>query len=321
MSCVYSPRAADAPLPLGHRFPMVKYDRVAEDLEALGWTVVDAPDVDDADLERVHERGYLEAVAACRLDERAVRRLGFPQGEAHVRRARRSVGGTLAAARAALRDGLGIHLAGGTHHAFADRGEGFCTYNDLVVAARALLVEGRVRRVAIVDLDVHQGNGTAALCAGDARVVTYSVHASRNYPFLKVPSDVDVPLPDATGDADYLAAVDATLVPTLEAARPDLVLYQGGVDVLEGDRFGRLAVSRAGVVARDRRVAAWCAAAGVPLATTLGGGYHADVEATVAAHVEGLRAIVDAILGGGCDGLRSRASAVAATPAAPAAAC
>ena len=240
-----------------------------------------------------HDRSYLDAVAACGLDARAERRLGFPQSAALVQRSRASVGGTVAAARAALDDGLGVQLAGGTHHAFRDRGEGFCVFNDLVVAARALLADGAVRRVLVVDLDVHQGNGTAALCAADPRVATYSIHGDRNYPFVKERSDLDVPLPDGTDDVAYLAALEATLPRFLRAHVPDIVLYQGGVDVLAGDRFGRLALTQGGVVERDRRVAAWCRDAGVPLATTLGGGYHADVEVTVAAHAEGLAAIAE----------------------------
>lgn len=293
MPRAFSPRSLRVDLPAGHRFPMTKYDRVAERLEAIDWTVEDAPDVADEALALAHDRRYLDAVAACGLDARAERRLGFPQSAALVRRSRASVGGTVAAARAALDDGLGVQLAGGTHHAFRDRGEGFCVYNDLVVAARALLADGAVRRVLIVDLDVHQGNGSAALCAADARVATYSVHGDRNYPFVKERSDLDVPLADGTGDVAYLAALDATLPRFLRAHAPDLVLYQGGVDVLAGDRFGRLALTQGGVVERDRRVAAWCRDAGVPLATTLGGGYHADLDATVTAHAEGLAAIAE----------------------------
>ncbi|MBW6455225.1 MAG: histone deacetylase [Trueperaceae bacterium] len=295
MPVAFSPRALRVDLPPGHRFPMDKYDRVARRLEARGWAVRDAPAVEDEALALAHDRRYLDAVAGCALDARAERRLGFPQSPALVRRSRVSVGGTVAAARAALDAGLGTQLAGGTHHAFRDRGEGFCVYNDLVVAARALLAEGAVRRVLVIDLDVHQGNGTAALCAGDPRITTYSVHGDRNYPFVKERSDLDVPLPDGTCDGDYLAALDRSLPAFARAARPDLVLYQGGVDVLAGDRFGRLALSLEGVVERDRRVAAWCRDAAVPLVTTLGGGYHADVDATVDAHVAGLAIVAETL--------------------------
>jgi acetoin utilization deacetylase AcuC-like enzyme len=291
----YSPRAAHVELPLGHRFPMAKYGDVAARLASAGWRISDAPDVDDADLARVHDGAYLAAVAGCRLDARAQRRLGFPQSPALVRRSRASVGGTVAAARRALVHGLGVHLAGGTHHAFRDRGEGFCVYNDLVVAAAALLAAGEVHRVAIVDLDVHQGNGSADLCAGDDRIVTYSIHGARNYPFVKSRSDLDVGLDDGLGDAAYLRALDATLPALLDAAAPDLVLLQGGVDVLAGDRFGRLALSEDGVVERDQRVARWCREAGVPLATTLGGGYHPELARTVAAHAVSLVAVAETL--------------------------
>jgi acetoin utilization deacetylase AcuC-like enzyme len=295
MPLAYSPRAAHVDLPPGHRFPMAKYVHVADRLSAAGWDVVDAPDVEDADLARVHDGAYLEAVATCRLDARAQRRLGFPASPALVRRSRASVGGTVAAARRALVDGLGVHLAGGTHHAFRDRGEGFCVYNDLVVAAAALLADGAVRRVVIVDLDVHQGNGTADLCAADERIVTYSIHGERNYPFVKARSDLDVGLADGLGDAAYLRALDASLPALLDATAPDLVMLQAGVDVLAGDRFGRLGLSEDGVVERELRVARWCRDAGVPLATTLGGGYHPELARTVAAHAAGLVAVAETL--------------------------
>ncbi len=287
----FSPAHLLAPLPPGHRFPMVKYALLADRLRADGWTVAAAPLASDVDLARAHAAGYLDTVARCALDPKAERRLGFPQSPELVRRSRASVGGTLAAARWALDRGLGVALAGGTHHAFADRGEGFCVYNDLVVAARTLLDEGAVARVLVVDLDVHQGNGTAEICARDDRVITYSIHGARNYPFVKATSDLDVPLPDGTDDAAYLEALERTLPPLFAAVDPDLVLYQAGVDVLAGDRFGRMALSEAGVVARDRLVATLCRAARAPLATTLGGGYHVDVERTVGAHAAGLTAI------------------------------
>jgi acetoin utilization deacetylase AcuC-like enzyme len=291
-----SPAHLAAPLPPGHRFPMTKYAQVAERLRADGWVVAAAVEADDEALRRAHDPGYLDAVARCALDPKAERRLGFPQTPELVRRAKASVGGTLAAARQALAGGLGVALAGGTHHAFADRGEGFCVYNDLVVAARTLLDEGAVARVLVVDLDVHQGNGTAELCAADERVVTYSVHGARNYPFVKARSDVDVALPDGVDDAGSLAALERTLPHVWREAAPDLVVFQGGVDVLAGDRFGRMALTHAGVVARDRLVAELAREAGTPLATTLGGGYHVDVGRTVAAHVAGLTAIAHVLV-------------------------
>jgi acetoin utilization deacetylase AcuC-like enzyme len=289
----FSPAHVAAPLPPGHRFPMAKYGSLAQRLGDAGWRVESSPDVADDDLRRAHTGPYLAAVAARALDPAAERRLGFPQSEALVRRARASVGGTVAAAAYALANGLGVALAGGTHHAFADRGEGFCVYNDLVVTARRLLADGAVERVLVVDLDVHQGNGTADACAGDPHVTTFSVHGARNYPFVKARSDLDVALADGTDDDAYGAALAAHLPALFEATAPDVVLYQGGVDVLAGDRFGRMALSEAGVVARDRFVASLCVAAGVPLVTTLGGGYHQQVERTVAAHAAGLTAIAE----------------------------
>jgi acetoin utilization deacetylase AcuC-like enzyme len=291
----FSPAHLPAPLPPGHRFPMTKYALLADRLRADGWTVAPAPLAAAEDLARAHTADYLDAVDRCALDPQAERRLGFPQSPELVRRSKASVGGTVAAARWAVARGFGVALAGGTHHAFADRGEGFCVYNDLVVAARTLLDERAVARVLVVDLDVHQGNGTAAMCAGDDRVATFSMHGARNYPFVKMVSDVDVPLPDGTDDAAYLAALARTLPPLLAAVDPDLVLYQAGVDVLAGDRFGRMALSEAGVVARDRMVAALCRTAGVPLATTLGGGYHVEVARTVAAHAAGLTAMAEVL--------------------------
>lgn len=285
----FSPRGVQVELPPGHRFPMHKYERIASLLERDGWGVTPSPAAAWPALEAVHDSDYLAAVRALRLDARAERRLGFPQSAALVERSRASTGGTIAALEAALDHGLGVHLAGGTHHAFAERGEGFCVFNDLVVAARAL--RARAPRVLVIDLDVHQGNGTAVLAAGDPDLITYSVHGERNYPFEKVRSDLDRALPDGVDDDGYLAVVAAD-VPTLLARHvPDAVLYQAGVDVLEGDRFGRMALSLDGVERRDALVAEACRAAGVPLAYTLGGGYHRDIETTVEAHRRGLNAI------------------------------
>ena len=221
-----------------------------------------------------------------------MRRIGFPWSPALVERSRRSVGGTIAAARAALEDGVGLNLAGGTHHAFADRGEGFCVFNDVAVAARALqdggtvdggtveggTVEGgTVERVAVVDCDVHQGNGTAAIFAGDPTVFTLSIHGRGNYPFVKETSDLDLELADGAGDDEYLAALAIGLERALEVP-PELVFYIAGADPYRGDRYGRLALSRAGLAERDRWVLGRCAAMGLPVAVVMGGGYAAVEE-------------------------------------------
>jgi len=288
----FTPRHVRVALPAGHRFPMAKYDRLAERLERDGWHLEASPSVPWEALAAVHDAAYLDAVRRVTLDARAERRLGFPQSRALVDRSIASTGGTVAALARALVDGLGVHLAGGTHHAFADRGEGFCVFNDLVVAARAL--RARAPRVLVIDLDVHQGNGTADLADGDPHLITYSVHGERNYPFQKSHSDLDRALPDGIDDDGYLAVVAADVPRLLAEHAPTAVLYQAGVDVLAGDRFGRMALSIDGVEARDRLVADACAQRGIPLAYALGGGYHRDVEVTVEAHRRGLEAIVSA---------------------------
>ena len=288
----FTPRHVELSLPPGHRFPMTKYDRLADRLERDGWSLQRSPAASWRQLALAHSLPYLRAVRACRLDSAAERRLGFPQSPALVRRSLASTGGTVAALAQALRCGLGVHLAGGTHHAFAGSGEGFCLFNDLVVTARAL--RARARRVLVIDLDVHQGNGTAALAADDRELVTYSVHGARNYPFRKVPSDLDRALPDGVDDDGYLALIAHDVPWLLRRYAPDAVLYQAGVDVLDGDRYGRMGLSPQGVQARDALVARACFAAGVPLAYALGGGYHPDLGVTVEAHRRGLEAIAAA---------------------------
>jgi acetoin utilization deacetylase AcuC-like enzyme len=201
-----------------------------------------------------------------------------------VERSRRSSGATLAAARAALEEGGGVNLAGGTHHAFRDRGAGFCIFNDAAIAALALQTEGRVRRVAILDCDVHQGNGTAAILSGDPSVYTFSIHAANNYPVDKEVSDLDIELPDGTVDADYLRTLERGVCHTLTAAQPDLAIYLAGADPFEGDRLGRLRLTKEGLAARDRMVFELCASAGVPVAVTMAGGYARRIEDTVDIH-------------------------------------
>jgi acetoin utilization deacetylase AcuC-like enzyme len=251
------------------------------------------------DILLVHDRRYVSAVQEGTLSDAAVRRLGFPReawgrtpsaelqfGEGPlVLRARRSVGGTLAALAWAMQDGAAGHLAGGTHHAFRDRGEGFCVFNDIAVAIAVARRDHGVRRAAVVDLDVHQGNGTASICEGDAGVFTLSLHGAHNYPFRKETSSHDVPLPDGCDDATYLAALDGALE-RVRAHRPDLLIYQSGVDGLAGDRLGRMALTRAGLRARNTRVYALARQLGVPLVVTLGGGYHRAIEVSMEAHAD-----------------------------------
>lgn len=242
----------------------------------------------DGEILRVHKAGYWHRVKTGALDPQEVRRIGFPWSPQLVERSRRSVGGTLAACRAALRDGTAANLAGGTHHAFRDRGEGFCVLNDVAIAARAMQREEGVDRVLIVDCDVHQGNGTAAIFRDDPSVFTLSLHGRRNFPFHKETSDLDVEFEDGTGDAAYLDALDAALAKALDASRADLVLYVSGADPYRGDKLGRLALSKEGLASRDRRVIGTARARALPVAVVMAGGY-AEVEDIVEIHLQTLR--------------------------------
>ena len=288
------------PLPPDHRFPMEKYRRLRQAVLAAGLVAAEElqvpPPANDEELLRVHTPGYLERVETGTLSDRELRRIGFPWSPAMVERSRRSVGGTLAAGRAALVDGVAVNLAGGTHHAFADRGEGFCVFNDVAVAVRAGQAAGSVERLAVIDCDVHQGNGTAAIFAGDPSVFTVSIHGRGNYPFVKERSDLDLELSDGAGDADYLEALETGLE-RAAGSRPQLVFYVAGADPYREDRYGRLALSRAGLAERDRRVFARWAAERVPVAVVMGGGY-AAVERVVSIHLETVRAAA-ASSGGG----------------------
>ena len=277
-----------APLRPGHRFPMSKYGYLRRALEARGlmppggW-LAPAP----ASLRLAagaHDIAYVERVANRTLSADETRRIGLPATEAVARRAFLSSAGTLLAARLALEHGLACNAAGGSHHAGPDYGAGYCVFNDVAVAARALLDEGRARRVLVVDCDVHQGDGTARIFADEPAVFAFSIHAAKNYPARKAVSDLDVALPDGTGDAAYLEALREGLAEALARSRPDLAFYNAGVDPWAGDRLGRLGLSLDGLRARDRLVLETLRAAGVPVAGTLGGGYGDDPEELAARH-------------------------------------
>ena len=275
-------------LPPTHPFPMSKYPRVFERLRADG--VVTEREVmqpEEAPLERlarVHTAEYLEKLASGTLADQEVRRLGVPWSPRLWRRSRLAAAGTLLAARAALEDGLAGNLAGGTHHAFADRGEGFCVLNDVAVAVRALQDSGEARRALVVDLDVHQGNGTAAIFAGDADVFTLSLHGERNYPTQKMRSTLDVGLADGTGDEAYLAALEQALATALSYFEPDVVFYLAGVDPAAGDRYGRLALTDDGLRRRDRLVVGALRGRALPVVLLLAGGYASSAERTAELH-------------------------------------
>jgi len=286
------------PLPESHRFPMAKYRRLRERL--VEERVLDAGDlsVPEAaawdDLLLVHDAAYVDAVASGTLSADAQRRIGFPWSPMMVERSRRSVGATIAAAREVVRGAASVsaNLAGGTHHAFRDRGEGYCVFNDVAVAAVLMLQSGAVARVAVVDCDVHQGNGTAAIFRDEPAVFTCSFHGANNFPFRKETSDLDVTFDDGAGDDEYLAALGAHVPAVLDGHRPDLVFYLAGADPYEGDRLGRLRLTIDGLRARDRLVFEACRARRLPVVVVMGGGYARDVDAIVSIHVNTIREAV-----------------------------
>jgi acetoin utilization deacetylase AcuC-like enzyme len=253
--------------------------------------VLDPDAATDEMLRLVHTADYVERFVAGSLSAAEIRRLGFPWSPALVERSRRAVGGTVAAARHALVHGTAMNLAGGTHHAFADHGEGFCVFNDVAIAIRLLRGERLIRRAAVIDLDVHQGNGTHAIFAHDADVFTFSMHGGRNYPFEKVAGTLDVDLDDGTEDAEYLRVLEDALPRVLHAAQPDLVLYLAGADPHEGDRLGRMNLTFAGLERRDALVMASCREVGLPVAVVIAGGYGRMIEDTVAVHVATARIV------------------------------
>jgi len=279
------------PLPPGHRFPMPKYRMLRERLQGLGGLEMrQAPAASDGELALVHTPRYVSAVSEGTLSAAQQREIGFPWSEAMVARARRSVGATIAAAREAIASGIAANLAGGTHHASADKGAGYCVFNDVAVAARLMQAEwhrtrhASLLRIAVIDLDVHQGNGTAAIFADDSTVFTLSMHGAKNFPFRKEPGDLDVELPDGCADDEYLAALEDALAELWrrhESALPGLIFYLAGADPHEGDRLGRLKLTTEGLAERDRRVLAAARERRIPVAMSMAGGYGRVIEDTV----------------------------------------
>ncbi len=277
----------DAGFPADHRFPMGKYPALARRLQAIG--LLDGSQVGpelaaETALKRAHDATYVDQVLACAVPERIEREIGFAVTERVSLRARRAAGGTLAAARLALRHGIACNAAGGSHHARRAHGAGFCTFNDVAVAALDLVAERPEAKILVVDLDVHQGDGTADIFGDEPRVFTFSMHAEKNYPVRKVSSDLDLGLPDGTGDASYLQHLASVLPRLSQAGRRDLVFYNAGVDPHADDRLGRLALTDAGLRARDRMVISHFRTQGVPVCGVIGGGYSRDVETLAARH-------------------------------------
>lgn len=287
MNIIYSDRFV-LPLPAGHRFPMQKYRMLREAVESAlpDADFIEAPHTTDGVLALAHHPSYIHRVVHGLLTPQEQRAIGFPWTPEMVERSRRATGATIAACRASFNDGVAVNLAGGTHHAHADRGEGFCVFNDAAVAARLMQAERRASRVAIIDLDVHQGNGTASILAQDDTVFTLSIHAEHNYPFTKAESDCDIALEDATNDATYLTKLELALSNLFACFSPQLIIYLAGADVHEDDRLGRLSLTSAGLAERDRLVCQAAQDRGIPIAITMAGGYGEKIEQTVALHLQ-----------------------------------
>ncbi len=272
---------------------MEKYSRLREALLASGeFSPADfhlPHAATDKELGRAHDLSYIHAVSHGQLEKTAEKQIGFPWSEGMVERSRRSAGATIGACRAALEDGVSANLAGGTHHAFRDHGEGFCVFNDAAVAARAMQAEGRAERVLIVDCDVHQGNGTASILRGDDSIFTFSIHGARNYPFDKEQSNLDIELPDGCTDTAYLLQLEHGLDTAFDLARPELVIYLAGADPYHDDRLGRLSLSFDGLAERDRQVLARCREHGTPAAIAMAGGYARNIDDTVSIHATTIR--------------------------------
>jgi acetoin utilization deacetylase AcuC-like enzyme len=289
----WTPARFAVPLPPGHAFPIGKYPAIRDAVLARGLLKPDAVEEPDR-MERwallqVHTPEYVGAMLDHGLDAADARRLGFPWSPQLAERSLRTAQATVEAARDALDLGAGINLAGGTHHAFADHGEGYCCFNDVALAIRVLQREGRLGRAVVIDLDVHQGNGTHAIFEGDTDTFTFSMHGGRNYPFRKEPGTLDIELPDGTGDSEYLAKLADALPRVLEAGAPDLVVYLAGADPHERDRLGRLRLTFEGLERRDAIVLEACREVGIPVAITIAGGYGIDIQETVAIHVATVR--------------------------------
>ncbi|CAN5291398.1 histone deacetylase [soil metagenome] len=271
-----------AEMPAGHRFPMDKFSRLAAVLQAEGLAgpngFVRPEPIDEDSLRLAHDEAYIRGVIDLTLPAEAVRRIGMPNTDSVALRARAATGGTLLAARLALEHGIACNTAGGSHHAQADTGAGFCVFNDVAVAARRLLAEGVIRQVLVVDLDVHQGDGTARIFEDDPSVFTFSMHAEKNFPARKAASDLDVDLPDGTGDEDYLARLGALLPELLARVAPDLVFFNAGVDPHADDKLGRLSLSDAGLARREAFVLGSCLERDIPVTGVIGGGYDADID-------------------------------------------
>jgi acetoin utilization deacetylase AcuC-like enzyme len=276
------------PLPEGHRFPMEKYKKLRDLVSQLaGVYLENAPSVTDTQILYAHDASYLIKVLQGSLSPQEQQEIGFPWSTQMVERSRRSAGATLAAAKIALKEGVAANLAGGTHHAYRNKGSGFCVFNDSAIAARALQKEIHPRlKVAIIDLDVHQGNGTASILENDPSIFTFSIHGENNFPFSKEVSDLDIGLPDGTGDEFYLAALHQGLEKLEEQFKPDFIIYLAGADPHEGDRLGKLSITKNGMGQRDECVFQFALDRQIPIAFSMAGGYGKEIQSTVDIHFQ-----------------------------------
>ncbi len=297
MKIAFSPIYTYQRLPEGHRFPMEKYDLIPAQLLHEG-TITSAnffhPEpLTELQILRTHTAAYWDKLKTGNLSRQEIRKMGFPFHESLVFRGQHISKGTLDCARYAMDDGVALNIAGGTHHAFAERGEGFCMFNDFAIASNELLHTGEVNKIMIVDLDVHQGNGTAKIFENEPRVFTFSMHGEHNYPLKKEKSDMDVGVPDGIEDDAYLKKLYATLPGLVEQVKPDLIFYLSGVDVLKSDKLGRLALTKQGCKQRDKFVFELCSRKGIPVAVSMGGGYSHRIADIVEAHANTFRVAKD----------------------------
>lgn len=283
----------DHPLPEGHRFPMQKYSLLPEQLKYEGTATNEnffEPELASIeDVLRVHDKEYVQNLISCQLSKKEERKLGFPLTKPLVSREFKILGGTIQNTQYAIQYGCSLNIAGGTHHAFVDRGEGFCLLNDIAVAAEYLLHNNMAKQILVIDLDVHQGNGTAAIFKNRKEVFTFSMHGEKNYPLQKETSSLDIELEDGTGDAEYLEKLTFYLKDLFSRINPDFVFFQSGVDVLSTDKLGRLGLSIKGCLVRDEKVFDTCRSANVPVAVSMGGGYSKDLKTIVEAHANTYR--------------------------------
>ena len=285
------------PLPAKHTFPVHKYAMLRKRLLASNRVAGDSFHIPRAatleEIMRVNDEGYIDRLFNGALTPKEIRPIGLPWSKEIVERARRSAGGTIAACRSALRENISVNLGGGTHHAFHDRGQGYCILNDAAIAVRALQADNPVEKVLIIDCDVHQGNGTAAFFKNDPAVFTFSIHGKKNFPYKKEKSDLDIALDDGTGDDEYLRELERGLAFTFEQFHADLVIYLAGADPYKDDRFGRLAMTKNGLALRDQMVFNACNAAGLPVAVTMAGGYSREVSDIVDIHFQTVAAALE----------------------------